>query len=267
MRLVDKVAIITGAGSGIGQETAHLFAREGAAVIIADINIEAAQKVAEAIQAEGGRAAWVKCDVTGEESAAATTQAALTNFGRVDILFNNAGNEAFGTVVNTDLASWDLIFAVHVRGTYLCSKYAIPAMMEGGRGGVVINVSSVAGLIPGADGQTLYAPVKSFMVKLSESLSLENADRGVRVAALCPGFTYTEFHDVMGVDRGAISKKWWMPAEFVVDESLKALETGELFVVPGWRYKLLVAIGSRLPVKWRLAVERMSVHRRHRTRR
>lgn len=190
MRLADKVAIITGAGSGIGEETAHLFAREGAAVIIADINGEAAQKVAEAIQAEAGRAAWVKCDVTAEESAAATTQAALTNFGRVDILFNNAGNEAFGTVVNTDVAAWDLIFAVHVRGTYLCSKYAIPAMIEGGRGGVVINVSSVAGLV-GIQNLSAYCAAKGAIISLTRAMAADFAAQKIRVNCIAPGTTMT----------------------------------------------------------------------------
>ncbi|MFN8456202.1 MAG: SDR family oxidoreductase [Anaerolineae bacterium] len=190
MRLADKVAIITGGGSGIGEVTAHLFAREGAAVMIADINVEAAQKVAEAIQAEGGRAAAIKCDVTAEESAAAATQAALTSFGRVDILFNNAGNEAFGTVVNTDLAAWDLIFAVHVRGTYLCSKYAIPAMIEGGRGGVVINVSSVAGLV-GIQNLSAYCAAKGAIISLTRAMAADFAAQKIRVNCIAPGTTMT----------------------------------------------------------------------------
>lgn len=190
MRLTDKVAIITGAGSGIGEVTAHLFAREGAAVMVADINVEAAQKVAEAIQVEGGRAASVRADVTSEESAAAMTQATLTNFGRIDILFNNAGNEAFGTVVNTDLASWDLIFAVHVRGTFLCSKYAIPAMINGGRGGVVINVSSVAGLV-GIQNLSAYCAAKGAIISLTRAMAADFAAQKIRVNCIAPGTTMT----------------------------------------------------------------------------
>ena len=190
MRLADKVAMITGAGSGIGEETAHLFAREGAAVIIADINDEAAQKVAESIQADGGRAAWTQTDVTSEESAAAMTQAALASFGRVDILFNNAGNEGFGSVVNTDLAVWERIFAVHVRGAFLCSKYAIQAMIEGGRGGVIINVSSVAGLI-GIPNMAAYCAAKGAIVNLTRSMAVDFAAQKIRVNCIAPGTTMT----------------------------------------------------------------------------
>ncbi len=190
MRLAEKVAMITGAGSGIGEVTAHLFAREGAAVMIADINAEAAQKVSEAIQVEGGRAAWTQTDVTSEESAAAMTQATLTNFGRVDILFNNAGNEGFGSVVNTDLAVWERIFAVHVCGAFLCSKYAIPAMVEGGRGGVVINVSSVAGLI-GIPNMAAYCAAKGAIVNLTRAMAVDFAAQHIRVNCIAPGTTMT----------------------------------------------------------------------------
>jgi NAD(P)-dependent dehydrogenase (short-subunit alcohol dehydrogenase family) len=190
MRLAEKVAMITGAGSGIGEATAHLFAREGAAVMIADINVEAAQKVCEAIQAEGGHAAWVQTDVTSEESAAAMIQTTLARFGRVDILFNNAGNEGFGSVVNTDLAVWERIFAVHVRGTFLCSKYVIPAMIEGGKGGVVINVSSVAGLI-GIPNMAAYCAAKGAIVNLTRAMAVDFAAHHIRVNCIAPGTTMT----------------------------------------------------------------------------
>ncbi|NJN94115.1 MAG: SDR family oxidoreductase [Anaerolineales bacterium] len=190
MRLEDKVAIITGAGSGIGEVTAHLFAREGAAVMVADINIEAAQKVAEAIQSEGGRAASVRADVTSEESAAAMTQATLTSFGRVDILFNNAGNEGFGSVVNTELDMWERIFAVHVRGAFLCSKYAISAMIEGGQGGAVINVSSVAGLV-GIPNMAAYCAAKGAIVNLTRAMAVDFAAQKIRVNCIAPGTTMT----------------------------------------------------------------------------
>lgn len=190
MRLTDKVAIITGAGSGIGEVTAHLFAREGAAVMVADINVETAQKVAEAIQAEGGCAASVRADVTSEESAAAMTQATLTSFGRVDILFNNAGNEGFGSVANTELDMWERIFAVHVRGTFLCSKYAIPAMIEGGQGGAVINVSSVAGLV-GIPNMAAYCAAKGAIVNLTRAMAVDFAAQKIRVNCIAPGTTMT----------------------------------------------------------------------------
>jgi short-subunit dehydrogenase len=115
--------------------------------------------------------------------------------------------------------------------------------------GRIINVASVAGLIPGAAGQTLYAPVKSFMIRLSESLSLENADRGVRVTALCPGFTWSEFHDVTG-SRAIMNRlpKWvWLSAEEVARAGVEAAERGRVVVVPGLFYKLVCGLVRLLP--------------------
>jgi meso-butanediol dehydrogenase/(S,S)-butanediol dehydrogenase/diacetyl reductase len=190
MRLKDKVAIITGGGSGFGEVTARLFAREGAAIMIADINGEAAQTVAGSIAAEGGQAAWARTDVTSSSSVEAMVQAALNRFGRVDILFNNAGIEGFGTVVDTDENAWERIFAVHVRGTYLCSKYALPAMIEGRRGGSVVNVSSVAGLV-GIRNMTAYSAAKGAILSMTRSMAVDFAQYGVRVNCVAPGTTMT----------------------------------------------------------------------------
>lgn len=190
MRLKDKVAIISGGGSGFGEVTARLFAREGAAVMLADINGEAAQSVASSITSEGGQAGWARTDVTSSSSVEAMVQAALDQFGRVDILFNSAGIEAFGTVVDTDETAWDRIFAIHVRGAYLCSKYALPAMIEGGRGGSVVNVSSVAGLV-GIRNMTAYSAAKGAILSLTRSMAVDFAQYNVRVNCVAPGTTMT----------------------------------------------------------------------------
>lgn len=190
MRLQDKVAILTGAGSGIGEVTARLFASEGAAVMIADINGTAASAVAASIQAEGGRAGWVQTDVTSGVSTAAMVRSTLAQFGRVDILFNSAGIESFGTVVDTDEAVWDRTFAVHVRGAYLCAKYAIPAMIDGGRGGVIINVSSVAGLV-GIQNMSAYGAAKGAIISLTRAMAADFAPHGIRVNCIAPGTTMT----------------------------------------------------------------------------
>jgi NAD(P)-dependent dehydrogenase (short-subunit alcohol dehydrogenase family) len=190
MRLKDKVAIITGGGSGFGEVTARLFAREGAAIMLADINGEAAQTVADSIASEGGQVGWVRTDVTSSSSVEAMVQAALNRFGRVDILFNNAGIEGFGTVVDTDENAWERIFAVHVRGTYLCSKYALPAMIEGRRGGSVVNVSSVAGLV-GIRNMTAYSAAKGAILSMTRSMAVDFAQYGVRVNCVAPGTTMT----------------------------------------------------------------------------
>ncbi len=190
MRLKDKVAIITGGGSGFGEVTARLFAREGAAIMLADINGEAAQTVADSIASEGGQVGWARTDVTSSSSVEAMVQAALNRFGRVDILFNNAGIEGFGTVVDTDENTWERIFAVHVRGTYLCSKYALPAMIEGRRGGSVVNVSSVAGLV-GIRNMTAYSAAKGAILSMTRSMAVDFAQYGVRVNCVAPGTTMT----------------------------------------------------------------------------
>jgi meso-butanediol dehydrogenase / (S,S)-butanediol dehydrogenase / diacetyl reductase len=190
MRLTDKVAIITGGGSGFGEVTARLFASEGAAVMLADINGPAAAAVAETINNAGGRAIWAKTDVTSASSVEAMVQATLSTFERVDILFNNAGIEGFGTVIESDEETWDRMFAVHVRGAYLCSKYALPPMIDSGRGGVVINVSSVAGLV-GLQHMSAYSAAKGAIISLTRAMAADFAQHGIRINCVAPGTTMT----------------------------------------------------------------------------
>lgn len=190
MRLKDKVAIITGGGSGFGEVTGHLFASEGAAVMIADINGTAAQAVAEAIQAKGGTAAYVEANVASSESTEAMAKATLASFGQVDILFNNAGIEGWGSVVDADEAVWERIFAVHVRGAFLCSKHTIPAMIKRGKGGSVINVSSVAGLV-GLQNMAAYSAAKGAIISLTRSMAADFAQHKIRVNCIAPGTAMT----------------------------------------------------------------------------
>jgi len=190
VRLKDKVAIITGGGSGFGEVTAHLFANEGAAVMLADIKGETAEAVADSINREGGRAIWATTDVSSASSVEAMVQATLSAFEQVDILFNNAGIESFGTVIECDEAIWDRTFAVHVRGAYLCSKYALPAMINSGHGGVVINVSSVAGLV-GLQHMSSYSAAKDAIISLTRSMAADFAQHGIRVNCIAPGTSMT----------------------------------------------------------------------------
>ena len=190
MRLKDKVAIITGGGSGFGEVTARLFSSEGAAVMLADINGQAAGAVAESINKEGGRAIWATTDVSSASSVEAMVHATLSAFERVDILFNNAGIESFGTVIESDEAVWDRTFAVHVRGAFLCSKYALPSMINSGHGGVVINVSSVAGLV-GLQHMSAYSAAKGAIISLTRSMAADFAQHGIRVNCIAPGTSLT----------------------------------------------------------------------------
>lgn len=190
MRLKDKVAIITGGGSGFGEVTGHLFANEGAAVMLADVNTAAARTVAEAIQAKGGKAAFVEANVSSSESAEAMVKATLDSFGQVDILFNNAGIEGWGSVIDADEAVWERIFAVHVRGAFLCSKHTIPAMIQRGKGGSIINVSSVAGLV-GLQNMAAYSAAKGAIISLTRSMAADFAQYKIRVNCIAPGTTMT----------------------------------------------------------------------------
>lgn len=190
MRLKDKVTIITGAGSGFGEVTARLFASEGAAVMLADLNGDAAAAVAKSISAEGGRVSWSVVDVSSSSSVEQMVQSTIKEFGQVDILFNCAGIEGFGNVLESDEKTWDRIFAVHVRGAFLCSKYAIQSMVDRGAGGVIVNVASVAALV-GIQHLSAYSAAKGAVVSLTRSMAADFAPNGIRVNCIAPGTSMT----------------------------------------------------------------------------
>ncbi len=191
MRLQGKIALITGAGSGIGKASALLFAKEGAAVVAADLNGEAARATAESIQAEGGRASHVQGDVGEPGDARRMVEHAIAAFGRIDVLFNNAGIGHVGRVHETEIEDWDRLIRVHVRGTFLMCKYAIPHMIEAG-GGVIINMSSAIAQT-GLAQRAAYSAAKGAILSLTRSMAVDYAPYNIRVNALCPGTIYTPF--------------------------------------------------------------------------
>jgi NAD(P)-dependent dehydrogenase (short-subunit alcohol dehydrogenase family) len=187
MKLQGKVAVITGAGSGIGQSTAELFSREGAAVVVADIAPDAAEGVASAIRALDGRAHAVKCDVSSAEDAREAVRSAVEAFGGLDIVVNNAGIRPLNCpdVVGTSQEAWDRTFAVNVRGGFLISKYAVPELQKRG-GGVILFNASATGL-GGAAGYLPYGASKAALISMTKTMAVELAPSNVRVNSVSPG--------------------------------------------------------------------------------
>jgi NAD(P)-dependent dehydrogenase (short-subunit alcohol dehydrogenase family) len=188
MRLEDKVAIITGAGSGMGRVAAQMFAAEGAKVLVADSDEKAGAETADAVREAGGAATFVQTDVSKEADAAAMVAAATDRYGRVDILYNNAGvmPEADHSVLDTDVATWDQVMAINVRGVFLGCKYAIPHMVAQGSGSV-INISSFVALLGCSVPQDAYTASKGAVLSLTRSLAVQFGPKGIRTNAICPG--------------------------------------------------------------------------------
>jgi NAD(P)-dependent dehydrogenase (short-subunit alcohol dehydrogenase family) len=188
MRLQDKVTIITGGASGMGRVAARMFAAEGARVVVADATAPAAQAVVDEIKASGGHAAAVVADVSKEADAKRMVDEAIAAFGRVDVLYNNAGimPEADHSVIDTAVEDWDRVMAVNVRGVFLGCKYAIPRMLDQGSGSV-INISSFVAILGCSNPQDAYTASKGAVLALTKSLAVQFAPKGVRTNAICPG--------------------------------------------------------------------------------
>jgi NAD(P)-dependent dehydrogenase (short-subunit alcohol dehydrogenase family) len=193
MRLHQKVALITGAGQGIGRETALLFAREGAAVVVADMNEESGLRVVGEIEAGGGQAAFVRADVSKSSDAEAMVQRAEDVFGKLNVLFNNAGisHKDDDDAVRTEESVWDLTFAINVKGVFFGCKYGIPALRRAG-GGSIINTASFVAVVGAATPQLAYTASKGAVLSMTRELATIHAREGIRVNALCPGPLRTE---------------------------------------------------------------------------
>jgi NAD(P)-dependent dehydrogenase (short-subunit alcohol dehydrogenase family) len=185
VRLQDKVAVITGAGSGMGRVAAQLFAGQGAKVVVAEFGEEAGAETVRLVESAGGSATFVRTDVSNEASAKGMIDHALSTFGRVDVLYNNAGvmPEADHSVIDTDVATWDQVMAVNVRGVFLGCKYAIPAMVEQGAGSV-INIASFVALLGCSVPQDAYTASKGAILSLTRSLAVQFGPKGVRSNAI-----------------------------------------------------------------------------------
>jgi NAD(P)-dependent dehydrogenase (short-subunit alcohol dehydrogenase family) len=193
MRLKDKIALITGAGSGIGRQTALLFAKEGAAVVAVDVNENAAGETVSLVKQGGGRAISSKADVSKARDCEQMVAAAEKAFGRLNVLFNNAGimHSNDDDAVSTTEEVWDLTMAINAKGVFLGCKYGIPALKRAG-GGSVINTASFVARMGAATPQIAYTASKGAVLSMTRELAVIHARQNIRVNALCPGPLKTE---------------------------------------------------------------------------
>jgi uncharacterized protein len=260
------VAAVTGASGGIGAVFARKLAARGydllliarrkdrlddtAATLARDYRIDARTLAADLASAGGLSAA---ADLLAGES-------------RLELLVNNAGFGTKGVFWKAAFDEQERMHRLHVDAVLRLTRAALTGMVKRNRG-AVINVSSVAAFLR-SPANVSYCATKAWMNAFTEGvyLDLKVVGSAVKVQALCPGFTYSEFHDVMGVERSSIPRWLWMSADSVVDASLNGLESGKLFVVPGWPYRLAVMLMMRLPARLRLSLEAASPHSRNRLR-
>ncbi len=261
MERTDKLAVVTGASSGLGEVFARKLAVRGYRLLLVARRAHRLRTLAAAL---GPEHEVMAADLAKEDDLELLARR-LEAAPALQLLVNNAGFGTKGLFWETDYGRQLEMHRLHVLAPLRLTRAALPGMVKR-NAGAVINVSSVAAFFR-SRGNASYCATKGWMNDFTEALYLELKATGsaVKVQALCPGFTYTEFHDTMGVSRGAVPKSMWLPAEFVVEESIRGLERGKLFVIPGWRYKLLIALGTRLPIGLRLAMQSKSPHTKGRT--
>lgn len=250
-------ALITGASAGLGATFARHLSQRGANLILVARRADRLRELAAKLQAEDR----IECEVIvadlATDAGVASVVERIESGAPLDYLINNAGFGTRGLFFHGDVAPQETMHRLHVLATLALTHAALRRMVERGQGSV-INVASVAGFALSA-GSTSYNATKHWMNVFTEGLHLELqlAKSPVKVQALCPGYTYSEFHDVAGMDRKLIPLGWWLDADFVVAESLQALDRNQLFVVPGARYRWFVRLYPHLPrwVRHRLALK------------
>lgn len=191
MRLMDKITLITGSGSGIGKSTALRFAQEGAIVIVNDLDEKKGHETVEEIKKDGGKATFIQADVTNPESVRLMIEQMIEQYMRIDVLFNNAGISNVGALHEVEPDTWDKIMSVNVKGVYLPSKYALPYMMER-KSGSIINMSSCAAEL-GLAKRAAYSATKGAVLALTKAMQVDYAPYNIRVNALLPGTILTPF--------------------------------------------------------------------------
>jgi short-subunit dehydrogenase len=240
------LALVTGASAGIGATFVRALAARGYDLILVARRRDRLEELAREAQGlHGTRAEVLAADLAGDAGLKAVEDRIAAV--KLDLLVNNAGFGTMGRFWEAPLEGQDRMHRVHVLATMRLTRAALAGMVPRGSGGV-INVSSVAGFGT-SPGNVSYCATKHWMDAFTEGLYMELKGIGspVKVQALCPGFTYSEFHDVLGMERSSIPGGWWMKAEYVVNASLDGLERGELFVIPSVRYRNVVRLMHVIP--------------------
>jgi hypothetical protein len=247
MASTRPLALVTGASAGIGAAYARRLAAQGYDLLLVARRVARLEELAAELAAHHGvRAEPLPADLTSDAGLKAVEER-IAHEEQLEFLLNNAGFGSRGRFYESPVEVQVAMHRLHVMATLRLSHAALRQMTARGKGAVV-NVSSVAAFVC-RPGSLSYYATKAWINCFTEGLYLElkQAHSPVRVQALCPGYAVTEFHDVMGFDRKQVPSSMWTPVERVVDASLKGLERGRLFVVPGWRYKLIVALLRLLP--------------------
>lgn len=242
------IAFITGASSGIGAEFARRFAAQGYDLIISGRRKEHLDRVAEEIRTKYGRTVTIQLGDLSEPNILAELVELIKNNPEIDVLINNAGLGLKKHFIEDDINSPDMLIDVHLRAALHLMHAAIPGMTQRRRG-TIINVSSIAGFSPTASDPT-YGATKAFLTLFTESLHLVLRDKGITVQALCPGFTWTNFHEKLGMPkeeqlhRGILR---WTTVDKVVDASMNGLRNGTVVVIPGFLNRLAMTIVALMP--------------------
>jgi len=254
-------ALVTGASSGIGEAFAHTLAKRGCNVLLTARRLDRLQALAQQLsESHGVGALCLQADLGDADALDRIVQEIATQEIAIDILVNNAGYGVPGHLHKSEWPIHDRFLRVMLTAPTELAHRLLPGMQQRGWGRI-INVASLAGIIPGSAGNTLYGASKSYLIKFSQSLALENRSRGVLVQALCPGFTWSEFHDVSGARHlmNKLPRFMFQTAEAVAEESLRTLERGQVVRVSGAINRLLALIAKHAPDRLALwLIERRS---------